>query len=143
MFGKSKAPPLKSLIAAGTLIRGEVCFEDGLRIDGTIDGDVQGCEGKPTVLVIGEGARVNGRVCAEHVIINGEVNGPVAAQRLVELQPKAVVNGDVTYKAIELHLGAKVTGRLCPMPDHPLADAMPILASESSEREPTLLGGKD
>ena len=33
MFGKKKQPPIKSLIAVGTCIEGDVRFSDGLRID--------------------------------------------------------------------------------------------------------------
>jgi cytoskeletal protein CcmA (bactofilin family) len=117
MFGKEKMPPLKSLIATGTRLQGDVCFEDGLRIDGEVKGNIIGSQDKPSVLVIGESAHVTGEISAAHVIVNGHVDGPVTAHRLLELQPKAVVTGDVNYKAIELHLGARVTGRLCPTPD--------------------------
>lgn len=139
MFGKDKPPPLKSLIAAGTAVLGDVEFEDGLRVDGEVRGQVHGRAGKPSVLVIGEGAQLTGEVSAEHVIINGQVNGPVTAQRLLELQPKAVVQGDVNYKSIELHLGAMVTGRLCPIPQAgaPGADAAqkPLPPQQDSPRE--------
>ena len=117
MFGKEKMPPLKSLVATGTRVQGDVWFEDGLRIDGEVVGNIEGCKDKPSVLVIGEQAKVHGNISASHVIVNGQVDGLVTAHRLLELQPKAVVMGDVNYKAVELHLGAMVTGRLCPIPD--------------------------
>ena len=137
MFGKHKAPPLKSLLAAGTVIRGDVHFEDGLRIDGEVHGSVLDSAAKPSVVVIGDGARVNGEVCAEHIIVNGEVNGPVIARRLIELQPKAVVRGDVSYRAIELHLGAQVTGLLCPIADGVSVESKPMTATEASDDDVT------
>ncbi len=136
MFGKHKPPPLKSLLAAGTAVHGDVHFEDGLRIDGEVHGCVLDSASKPSVVVIGDGAVVNGEVTAEHVIINGQVNGPVTARRLIELQPKAVVHGDVHYQAIELHLGAKVSGRLCPIADAAGASSMPLTPTEASEPAP-------
>ena len=36
MFGKKKQPPIKSLIAQGTRIEGNVLFHDGLRVDGEV-----------------------------------------------------------------------------------------------------------
>jgi cytoskeletal protein CcmA (bactofilin family) len=39
------------------------------------------------------------------VIINGTVAGPVHAHELLELQPKARIEGDVYYKALEMHQG--------------------------------------
>ncbi|MEY2993725.1 MAG: hypothetical protein RL357_660 [Pseudomonadota bacterium] len=117
MFKKEKIPALKSLVATGTHIQGDITFEDGLRVDGTITGNVIATADKPSVLVVGPGALIQGQVVAEHVIVNGKIEGPVIAKQLAELQPNAVVYGDVNYKQIELHLGAMVTGRLCPIAD--------------------------
>ena len=41
MFGKKKQPPIRSLIAAGSEIRGNLKFTDGLRIDGIVQGDIR------------------------------------------------------------------------------------------------------
>jgi cytoskeletal protein CcmA (bactofilin family) len=46
------------------------------------------------------------------VVINGKVDGPVIADDYLELQPKARVTGDVTYKTLEMHVGAVLRGRL-------------------------------
>ena len=89
MFDKKKRAPQKridSLIGAGTTVDGDVTFTGGLRIDGEV--------------------RVS------HVVINGTVNGPVIAKDYLELQAKARVNGDVTYRALEMHVGAIVHGKL-------------------------------
>jgi cytoskeletal protein CcmA (bactofilin family) len=48
------------------------------------------------------------------MVINGTVNGPVLANHYLELQPKARVIGDVTYKTLEMHVGAVLRGRLNP-----------------------------
>ena len=53
---------------------------------------------------------VQGEVRADHVIINGTVRGHVHAKELLELQPKARIEGDVYYKALEMHRGATITG---------------------------------
>jgi cytoskeletal protein CcmA (bactofilin family) len=55
---------------------------------------------------------VDGEICVSHVVINGTVNGPVAANDYLELQPKSKVAGDVTYKTLEMHVGAVIQGRL-------------------------------
>ncbi|MGA1574656.1 MAG: bactofilin family protein, partial [Burkholderiaceae bacterium] len=106
----------KSLVASGTRVQGGVYFDEGLRVDGEVKGNVIANEGKPSVLVVGDNARVEGEVSADHVIINGEVVGPVTANTMLELQAKAKIEGDVYYRAIELHLGAMVAGQLRPMP---------------------------
>ena len=38
MFNKKKQPPIKSLIAQGSQITGNLAFADGLRIDGAVAG---------------------------------------------------------------------------------------------------------
>ena len=60
---------------------------------------------------------VQGEVHADHVIINGSVRGPVHARELLELQPKARIEGDVNYKALEMHQGAVIAGQLKPLED--------------------------
>jgi cytoskeletal protein CcmA (bactofilin family) len=39
----------------------------------------------------------------------------VFAFDLLELQPKARIEGDVSYKALEMHQGATISGQLKPM----------------------------
>ena len=111
-FGKKKQPPIRSLIGEGTAVHGELRFSDGLRIDGEVQGDVIAMGAGPSVLVISENARVQGKVMAAHVIINGQVGGPVHSTELLELQPKARILGDVRYEALEMHQGATIDGEL-------------------------------
>ena len=115
MFGKKKQPPIKSLIAQGTVIEGNLRFTDGLRIDGEVIGDIRAADGGDSILVISETASVSGHIHADHVIINGRVTGPVHASELLELQPKAKIQGDVSYKALEMHQGAVISGQLRPL----------------------------
>jgi len=115
MFGKKKQPPIKSLIAHGSRIEGHFIFTEGLRVDGEVVGDIRANDDQPSILVISETAAVNGEIHADHVIINGAVNGPVFASELLELQPKARIAGDIHYKALEMHQGAVISGQLQPM----------------------------
>ncbi len=124
MFNKRKQPPMRSLIAHGSEITGDFKFADGLRIDGAIVGDVRANEEQPSILVISETASVTGAVHADHIIISGSVKGPVHAAVMLELQPKARVEGDVFYRALEMHQGAVISGQLRPAAP---AEAKPTL----------------
>lgn len=115
MFGWKKTPPIRTLIGEGTVITGEIRFTDGLRIDGEVRGDVTCSDDARSLLVISEKARILGKVRAGHVIINGCVEGPVVAEDLLELQPKARIVGDVRYEALEMHQGATIDGGLHPL----------------------------
>jgi cytoskeletal protein CcmA (bactofilin family) len=115
MFGRKKQPPIRSLIAPGSEITGNLKFTDGLRIDGVVVGDIRANDEHPSILVISESAMVKGEIRADHVIVNGHVVGPVHADELLELQPKARIEGDVHYKALEMHQGATISGQMKPM----------------------------
>ena len=61
MFGKKAQPPIKSLIAQGSRIEGNLKFTEGLRIDGEVCGDIRANPEQPSILVISEAAVVAGR----------------------------------------------------------------------------------
>jgi len=115
MFERRKPAPQKridSLIGAGTTVRGDVVFSGGLRIDGTVEGNVTTADGQTGTLVVSEQARIHGKVSVSHVVVNGAVEGPIVARDYLELQGKARVDGDVTYRTLEMQVGAVVEGRL-------------------------------
>jgi cytoskeletal protein CcmA (bactofilin family) len=114
-LGKKRPPPIRSLVGDGMAVQGALRFRDGLRIDGQVDGDVIADGEGRSILVISDNARVHGRVSASHVIISGEVRGPVHCTEMLELQPKARVTGDVRYELLEMHPGALVDGELKPL----------------------------
>lgn len=113
-FTKRKPPVIRTLVGEGTVLTGNLSFGDGLRIDGEVHGDVE-AGGERSICVISENARVYGKVKAGHVIINGEVRGPIVSHELLELQPKARVTGDVRYELLEMHQGALIDGEIRPL----------------------------
>ncbi len=130
MFAKtpSSAPrQIGSLVGTGTSLSGDLVFSGGLRIDGIVKGSVRCVEGeKGGMLVISETGAVEGEVRAAHLVVAGRIKGPVYASELVELQPKARVQGDLHYRALEMHHGAIVDGLLVHTPD-PAAKGAPSL----------------
>jgi len=112
MLGRKNKSTIDSLIGISTKIEGNVRFQGGLRIDGQVKGNVVADGDEPCMLVISEHAKVEGEVRAAHVVVNGEIVGPVYSSELLELQPSARITGDVYYKALEMHGGALVAGKL-------------------------------
>jgi len=115
VFNKKKQPPIKSLIADGSQITGNISFTEGLRVDGDVIGNVYAKDDSASILVISESAHLVGEIAADHIIINGSVKGPVHARLMLELQPKARIEGDIKYLALEMHQGALITGQLRPI----------------------------
>jgi cytoskeletal protein CcmA (bactofilin family) len=125
MFGSKSATPksIGTLVGVGTTIEGTLSYSGGLRIDGTVNGDIRCTSGEPAMVVISELGNVVGEVHAAHLVVSGKVTGPIFVSDVLELQPKARINGDVHYRALEIHNGAVVEGRLI----HEYPDARPAL----------------
>ena len=115
MFSISRQKPqnrIDTLIGAETVITGDIEFSGGLRVDGSIRGNVSETGSAPGTLVLSEHGRIEGAISVSHVVVNGEVVGPVSARAYIELQAKSRVIGDVRYKSLEMHMGAVVEGKL-------------------------------
>ncbi len=103
---------IDTLIGVKAEIKGDVNFSGGLRIDGKIKGNITARGDTTSTLVLSEHAVVTGNISVPHVVINGAVKGNIQASERIVLQTKADITGDVTYKTIEMALGAAVNGKL-------------------------------
>lgn len=103
---------IDTLISAETRIDGDIQFSGGLRVDGTIQGNVTEMASTPSTLIIGEHGRIDGAVMVSKIFIVGQVVGQVKAGQFIELQTKAKVIGDLHYKSLEMHTGAVIEGKL-------------------------------
>jgi cytoskeletal protein CcmA (bactofilin family) len=112
MLGRKTKNTIDSLIGVSTTVEGNITFKGGLRIDGQVKGNVIADAGDESMLVISEHAKVEGEVRAAHLVVNGEIVGTVHSTELLELQSRARITGDVFYKALEMHGGALVSGKL-------------------------------
>ena len=119
MFGRKKQhvpqKQIDSLIGASTTIEGDVDFVGGLRVDGRVKGHIHSSSSGPSTLVISEKAVVDGEIRVSHVVVDGAVNGPIYASEYLELLPNARITGDVSYRTLEMQVGAVVDGRLLHM----------------------------
>lgn len=116
MFGRKKQhvpqKQIDSLIGASTTIEGDIDFVGGLRVDGRVKGHIHSSSTGPSTLVISEKAIVDGEIRVSHVVVDGTVNGPIYASEYLELLPNARITGDVSYRTLEMQVGAVVDGRL-------------------------------
>lgn len=118
MFKKDKAKKKKTvnridtLIGRHTHIRGDVSFSGGLRVDGSIEGNINATGDDSSVLTLSDNGSIDGEVRVPNVIINGQVNGNVYASQHVELAPKARINGNLYYRMLEMAMGSEVNGHL-------------------------------
>jgi cytoskeletal protein CcmA (bactofilin family) len=100
-----------SLIARGTVIRGDLRFTGALHLDGRIEGSVQ-ADGDEAMFTLSEHGQVQGEIRVPHAVINGHVTGDVHVSTRLELAPQARIDGDVRYHTMEMAAGAQVNGRI-------------------------------
>lgn len=115
MFGnkKIKSSKIDTLIGQGVEVTGDVKFEGGLHLDGTINGNVSTADSaEGAVLVISERGRVEGDVHVAYAVINGEVSGNVYASEKLELSANARISGNVEYNLLEMVSGAEINGQM-------------------------------
>ena len=123
-----------SLIARGTVIRGDLRFSGALHLDGRIEGTVLS-EGDDAMFTLSEHGQVHGEIRVPLAVINGHVTGDVYVTVRLELAPQAHIDGDLRYHTLEMAAGAQVNGRISrqaeeaqrelPAPDAELDEAVP------------------
>jgi cytoskeletal protein CcmA (bactofilin family) len=100
-----------SLIARGTVIRGDLRFTGALHLDGRIEGSVL-AEGDDAMFTLSEHGEVQGEVHVPQAVINGHITGDVHVSVRLELAPLARIDGDLRYHTLEMAAGAQVNGRI-------------------------------
>jgi len=108
-----------SLLDSQLTVDGDIDTQGSLRIDGHLNGDIR----RADTVVLGAGASMKGNVHAREVIIGGTITGNVYATDRIELQPTAVVSGDITSQLVLVQEGGVVNGRV--QMQAPGADAVP------------------
>ena len=88
-------------------LTGEIQFKDMLRINGHIAGKVTSQKG---TLIVDGSALVDGDIDVGAIVISGKVNGDVIAHERVELGPAAVINGNISTRALTMKPGAVFQG---------------------------------
>lgn len=103
---------IDTLVGVTTEMKGDISFSGGLRIDGKVKGNITARSDDNSTLVLSENAMVTGDVSVPHMIVNGKIKGNVRSAERLELQPKAEINGDITYKVLEIAAGAQLNGTM-------------------------------
>jgi cytoskeletal protein CcmA (bactofilin family) len=97
-----------SIVAKDMTIVGDLETEGLVRIEGRVRGTVRA----GSQVLIGQGAQLEGDLHTKEAVIGGEVVGSIHATERVELQPTAVVTGNIITPRIAVMEGGKVTGEV-------------------------------
>ena len=133
MFGRQQRRHsiIDTLVGINSRVNGDLFFEGGCHVDGTVKGNITPDPDSNSALSISEDALVEGGVAVPFVMLNGIVRGDVFANQRVELGPTARVIGNVYYNLIEMAIGAEINGKLIHQPD----GQVPLLKQTSDDIE--------
>lgn len=113
MFGEkgtirevTSSGPISGLLEKGCEFEGKLTFEGTVRINGKFSGEIF----SDGVLIVGEGASIEGRVDVGSVVVHGEVNGTLKAHDRIEMHTPAVVEGDITAQTLVIDEGVIFEG---------------------------------
>ncbi|MGZ3654319.1 MAG: bactofilin family protein [Bdellovibrionota bacterium] len=98
-----------TLLSQGSLIKGDLTFDQMTRLHGRVEGRIVGLAG--SVIVIGETASVHGEILGDEIIIDGFVHGNVTATTKITLSESGRLLGNVKCPKFEVKFGAHFEGR--------------------------------
>lgn len=109
---KGKSGDLNGFLDRGSSFKGELEFEDTMRIDGKFNGRIR----SKNELIVGESAHIEGEVHVGRIAISGTVVGKIVADQRVEIHRNGKVYSDIDTPALIIEEGAIFQGN-CMMGD--------------------------
>jgi cytoskeletal protein CcmA (bactofilin family) len=89
-------------------VSGRLVFHEPVRIEGRFRGEVSSAE----LVVISEGAMIEGKVRAPRLLIMGELRGDIAGSKRVVLGPRARMDGNIDTESLTICEGAHFDGHV-------------------------------
>ena len=120
---KGKGGELNGFLDRGSSFKGELEFEDTMRIDGRFNGKIM----SKNELIVGESATIEGDVHVGSIAISGTVIGKIIATQRVEIHRNGKVYSDVDTPALIIEEGAIFQGN-CTMGERKSASVTNIAA---------------
>lgn len=113
MKGKGNGE-LNGFLDRGSLFRGDLEFEDTMRIDGRFHGTIH----SKNELIIGESATIDGDIHVRRVAISGTVLGKIKADERIEIHRNGRVYSEIETPRLIIEEGAIFQGK-CQMDERP------------------------
>lgn len=101
-----KTDEITTILGKGSEFEGKLNFEGTLRIEGVYSGEII----SDSVLVVGEGAKVNAEVDIGTIIVNGQVTGNIRAKQGVEIRGSGRVVGNIETPSLYIEKGVVFDG---------------------------------
>ena len=101
-----------TLVGTDATVSGNLAFDRGCHVGGTVKGDVTAQGNKKSELTVAHTGRIEGNAAAGRMLVQGTVLGDLSCNGTLTLKSTARVEGSIECGQIEIEKGAVVTGRL-------------------------------
>lgn len=95
-----------NIISEGTMIKGDISAAGDIRIDGTLNGNIE-AKGR---LVIGPKGKVEGEVNCNNIEVSGYIKGKITVPELLNMKASAQIEGDIIAGKLSVEPGSLFTG---------------------------------
>jgi cytoskeletal protein CcmA (bactofilin family) len=103
---KKTGGDLNGFLDRGSSFKGELEFEDTMRIDGRFNGRIV----SKNELIVGESASIDGEIHVGRIAISGTVRGKIKADEKIEIHRTGKVFSDLETPALIIEEGAIFEG---------------------------------
>lgn len=96
-----------SIIASGTTLKGDISSNGDIRIDGTLQGNIQ----STAKVVIGANGVVEGDISGQQADIMGKTSGTIKVKELLQLKGGCNVSGNIYAAKLQIETSANFNGQ--------------------------------
>lgn len=105
---QAPADTVSAFIGKGVAFKGVISYSGTVRIDGTLDGEINTDGG----LIVGAEAVITAKITAGVVVCEGTVTGDIHAGERITLLAPAVVQGSLKTPVLSVEEGVRMNGTL-------------------------------
>lgn len=97
-----------AFVGKGVEFNGAISYSGTVRIDGSLDGEIQ----TDGTLLVGPEAIITAKVSAGTIVCMGKITGDVSAKEIIKLLAPAVLNGGVKTPKLSIEDGVLINGTI-------------------------------
>ena len=120
-----------SYVGPGLRLTGEITADEGLVIEGEVEGKITSSDKH---LTVGKKGRVKGDIIGNVVEVRGTIEGEVLGHELVHLYSSAIVEGAISCKRLVMDEGAEFNGSVNMNRDEAVPQKEPLKGVESDDK---------
>mgnify|MGYP001824761488 CR=1 FL=1 len=120
-----------SYVGPGMHFTGEITADEGLVIEGEVEGKITSSDKN---LTVGKKGQVKGDIIGNVIEVRGSIEGEIFGHELVHLYSSAVIEGTISCKRLVMDEGAQFNGSIDMNWDGSVSQKEPLKSVESDEK---------